>query len=383
MDNKQILEQNYRASYESARRYLDQNNLSAARDYFKKALSAAISLTESSRGAEREKYLREANVMAQMIEKINIKYKIAEEESKRKQENAEEEKSKTQKSAKKQEKEDQPVKKLSVDEALAQLSELEGLRKVKTTVQDMLAEIQYNKMRERQGLPVTVKSHHMVFMGNPGTGKTTVARIMAQVFCSLGLLSKGHLVEVQRSDLVAGYVGQTAIKTQEFVKKALGGVLFIDEAYSLAQGGGNDFGQEAINTVLKGMEDHRDDLVVIVAGYSNLMHKFIDSNPGLKSRFVNYIEFEDYNGTELYNIFRRLCAKNEYLTDPRADALLRDFFMRYYENRNQNFGNARDVRNFFQLMETRHGRRIIALGNAATRQDIVTILPEDVPFAVR
>ncbi len=165
------------------------------------------------------------------------------------------------------------------------------------------------RLRREHGLPTADLSLHMVFSGNPGTGKTTVARLMARIYHSLGILSKGQLVETDRSGLVAGYVGQTAIKTRKVIDSALGGVLFIDEAYSLAAGGENDFGQEAIETVLKAMEDHRDDLVVIVAGYDGLMERFIHSNPGLESRFNRFLHFADYTEEELLAIFRMQCEK--------------------------------------------------------------------------
>ncbi|MBR0063403.1 MAG: AAA family ATPase, partial [Oscillospiraceae bacterium] len=189
----------------------------------------------------------------------------------------------------------------NLDELLAELDDLVGLEKIKQNVRSLINLAKVRKLREEQGLPTPAMSLHLVFMGNPGTGKTTVARLIAQLYYAIGVLSKGQLVEVDRSQLVAGYVGQTAIKTGEAIKKAMGGVLFIDEAYSLTgQEGANDFGHEAIETVLKAMEDHRDDLVVIVAGYENLMEKFINSNPGLESRFNRHFVFEDYNGDELY-----------------------------------------------------------------------------------
>ena len=194
-----------------------------------------------------------------------------------------------------------------------------------------------------------------------GTGKTTVARLISGLYAAIGVLSKGQLVEVDRSGLVAGYVGQTALKTQEVIQSALGGVLFIDEAYSLSSGGENDFGREAIETLLKAMEDHRDDLVVIVAGYTGPMEKFIHSNPGLESRFNRYFFFPDYDGNQLTEIFRMQCKKNSYTLTPEADEAALKMFTRLYEERDENFGNGRDVRNCFEDMVVRQSNRVAGM----------------------
>ena len=192
-------------------------------------------------------------------------------------------------------------------------------------------------------------------MGNPGTGKTTVARCVARIYKCLGLLSKGQLVETDRSGLVAGYVGQTAIKTQEVIQSAIGGVLFIDEAYTLSNGGANDFGQEAIDTLLKAMEDHRDDLVVIVAGYDDLMGDFIHSNPGLESRFNRYIHFEDYSADQMFSIFESLCSKNQYELSYDAEDAVKSYFSNVDISA---IGNGRGARNLFEKVVTQQAKRI-------------------------
>ena len=250
----------------------------------------------------------------------------------------------------------------TLEELLEQLDGLCGLEKVKADVKSLINLVKVRKLRQEHGLPVPPMSLHLVFMGNPGTGKTTVARLLAQIYKAMGVLSKGQLVEVDRSGLVAGFVGQTAIKTGEAVQKALGGVLFIDEAYALAnQDNPNDFGREAIETLLKGMEDHRADLVVIVAGYTELMDRFIHANPGLESRFNKYFYFEDYTGDQLMEIFRSMCEKNGYTLDESGQACAARLLHGLYENRDENFGNARDVRNLFERAVARQADRVAAL----------------------
>lgn len=269
--------------------------------------------------------------------------------------------------------------KISLEEALKRLNALEGLSRVKRQVADWVDQIKVFQMRKERGMSVPEMSYHLVFMGNPGTGKTTVARLMAQIYCALGILSEGQLVEVDRAGLVAGYVGQTAQKTKAVLKRAYGGVLFIDEAYSLANGGSNDFGQEAIDTILKEMEDKRDNLVVIVAGYDAPMEKFISSNPGLRSRFKNFIQFSDYNGEELFNIFAGMCRQNQYKLEDAARVSLRGYFSDLYQKRDQNFGNGRDVRNLFENIVTRQSGRVARLSSPSDG-DITTIKAEDLPF---
>ena len=266
-----------------------------------------------------------------------------------------------------------------LDELLAELDALVGLDKIKADVKSLINLVKIRKLREEYGLASPAMSLHLVFMGNPGTGKTTVARLVAQLYRAIGVLSKGQLIEVDRSGLVAGYVGQTAIKTGEVIQKALGGVLFIDEAYALAtrsDGQQADFGQEAIDTILKAMEDNRRDFVVIVAGYEELMERFISSNPGLESRFNKYFLFDDYTGEELYKIFLSFCKKNEYALEEAAEQAAEAHFKMLYETRDENFGNARDVRNLFEKVVSAHADRVAAL-EAPEKDDLITVLAED------
>ena len=272
--------------------------------------------------------------------------------------------------------EEKAPEKPNFDELMEQLDSLVGLDTVKKEVKNLINLVKVRKLRQENDLPVPPMSFHMVFLGNPGTGKTTVARLISGLYAAIGVLSKGQLIEVDRSGLVAGYVGQTALKTQEVIQSALGGVLFIDEAYSLASGGENDFGREAIETLLKAMEDHRDDLVVIVAGYTGPMEKFIHSNPGLESRFNRYFFFPDYDGNQLTEIFRIQCKKNSYTLTPEADEAALKMFTRLYEERDENFGNGRDVRNCFEDMVVRQSNRVAALENPS-KEDLITVKPED------
>ena len=245
----------------------------------------------------------------------------------------------------------------TVEEVLGELDQLIGMKSVKLEVRKMAEFCQIAREREKAGMKNAKLSYHMVFVGNPGTGKTTVARIMAKVFKALGILDKGHLVETDRSGLVAKYVGQTAAKTNEVIDSALGGVLFIDEAYTLVAGGKNDYGQEAIATLLKRMEDDRDRLIVIVAGYPKEMKQFIDANPGLSSRFTRYISFPDYSTPELADMFRMYTRKNHYKLSPEMDKYLAAAIAFKTKNRDRNFGNGRWVRNLFEkAVEHQAGR---------------------------
>ena len=263
-----------------------------------------------------------------------------------------------------------------LEDLLAELEGYIGLEAVKQEVRTLVNLVKVHRMRKENGLPETEMSLHMVFSGNPGTGKTTVARLMARIYHSLGILSKGQLVETDRSGLVAGYVGQTAIKTRKVLEKALGGVLFIDEAYALNGGGDNDFGQEAIDTILKYMEDHRDDLVVIAAGYDGLMDTFIHSNPGLESRFNRFLHFEDYTPDQMLDIFRMQCGKGSYELEEAAAQQVRELIAR--ENRDPvSFGNARGVRNLFERVLVCQANRLAAQ-ESVTREDLMRLTAEDV-----
>ena len=265
-----------------------------------------------------------------------------------------------------------------MEDLLAELDSYIGLGAVKEEVHNLINMVQVYKLRREHDLPTTDMSLHMVFTGNPGTGKTMMARMMARIYRSLGILSKGQLVEVDRSGLVAGYVGQTALKTQKVIEKAMGGVLFVDEAYALNGKSENDFGQEAIDTLLKAMEDHRDDLVVIVAGYTDLMDKFIHSNPGLESRFNRFLLFEDYSLDELMAIFKMRCGKG-YILSPEAEPLVRDYIAEESAD-GDGFGNARGVRNIFEHILVAQNNRLAKL-DTVTRDDLMTLLPEDVMHA--
>ena len=243
------------------------------------------------------------------------------------------------------------------------LNELIGLTGIKHDVRELYDFTKIQKLRKDAGMKTVPVSMHLVFTGNPGTGKTTVARILARLYKQIGVLSTGQLVECDRSGLVAGYVGQTAVKTQKKIEEAMGGVLFIDEAYSLARSAdqGTDFGQEAIDTILKAMEDHRDEFVVIVAGYTKPMETFIHSNPGLQSRFNKFIEFPDYTVDELLAIFDLNCRKYEYVPDPEAREQVKTLLMLRKAQMPENFANAREVRNLFETIITNQARRIAVL----------------------
>jgi SpoVK/Ycf46/Vps4 family AAA+-type ATPase len=262
-----------------------------------------------------------------------------------------------------------------IEELLAELDALIGLDHVKAEVRRLTSLLQVQSLRAERGLRTIEVSRHLVFTGNPGTGKTTVGRLLAQIYRSVGVVSVGHLIETDRSDLVAGYVGQTATKTRAVLDSALGGMLLIDEAYALARGGENDFGLEAVDTLVKFMEDHRDDLAIVAAGYPDEMQTLLDTNPGLKSRFTRTVHFPDYTDDELERIFGGLCDKNHYsLSD---DALLRLRHLIGVEPRTRGFGNARFVRNLFESAVAHQAMRVAPLQDPST-EHLVTLIAADI-----
>ena len=271
----------------------------------------------------------------------------------------------------------------SVDEALQKVNELIGLASVKEEIQQTVNEIRYQRLLASRGGNTVTMSRHMVFTGNPGTGKTTIARILGEIYKHLGVLSKGHMVETDRAGLVAGYLGQTAIRTEEVITSALGGILFIDEAYALSSEDRDQFGQEAIDTLLKRMEDHRDDLIVIVAGYPGEMNRFINSNPGLQSRFTKYIHFEDYNAKDLQEIFELLLRSGGQQISKEGGQHLKDIFELMDKLRDEKFGNGRTVRNLYERTIRNLATRVIktmptniseVLMEDITKEDVYSVL---------
>jgi len=277
-----------------------------------------------------------------------------------------------------QQEEAQPVeeeKTETIEELKQELAGYIGLDTIKQEVESLINLVRIQQLRRENDLPVKDLSLHMVFSGNPGTGKTMIARLMARIYKCLGILSKGQLVEVDRSGLVAGYVGQTAIKTSEVIEKAKGGVLFIDEAYALTNRGGTDYGQEAVDTLLKAMEDHRDDLIVIVAGYTELMEEFVHSNPGLESRFNRFLHFPDYTIDEMEAIFAMRCEQSGYRLSEDASPILRDL-LKLGSMDVKGFGNARGVRNLFERAVSAQANRL-AEATEITREELMLLTADD------
>lgn len=267
---------------------------------------------------------------------------------------------------------------LNESQSFKNLEKLVGLHGVKKNLAELTAYYVVQKRREQQNLKACPMVMHMVYKGNPGTGKTTVARILGRVLKDVGILSKGHLIEAERADLVGEYIGHTAQKTRDMLNKAMGGILFVDEAYTLAQGGEKDFGKEAIATIVKSMEDHRDNLIVILAGYSQEMDRFLSSNPGLKSRFPIHIDFPDYNEEELFQIALNMYEERDYEMSNRCRWKVKQHLSDFVKSRHPHSGNARYVRNLVEKSIRLHALRIVDR-DYLTRRDLIVIDERDIP----
>ncbi len=265
----------------------------------------------------------------------------------------------------------------TLPQLIEELNALVGLKMVKEKVSDLIVYQKVQKLRRDKNLNSAKGTMHLAFTGNPGTGKTTVARIVGRVYKQIGLLSKGHFVEVSRTDLIAGYQGQTALKVKKVIDEAKGGVLFIDEAYSITENDHSDsYGRECLTELTKALEDYRDDLVVIVAGYTEPMNHFFASNPGLKSRFNTFIEFPDYSADELKKMFEKLCTDNDYALADDVHECIYNILFKQVSDKNDNFANGRLVRNIYDDVTMNHARRVIKIG-APSREDLSLITLDD------
>jgi len=276
---------------------------------------------------------------------------------------------------------DEPNSLKNAREILLELNALVGLRSVKRLIEEIYSYVEIQKKRQKEKLVSEPLCLHMIFKGNPGTGKTTVARISGRLFKEVGVLPKGHLVEVERADLVGEFIGHTAQKTREQVKRALGGILFIDEAYSLARGGEKDFGKEAIDALVKGMEDHRDNLILILAGYQDEMDWFIETNPGLRSRFPIHIYFPDFSNDELLAIADLMLQQRQYFLSNGAREEFR-FIIEREHKRHEHSGNARLVRNLIERAIRRQAVRLLQKNCDLSRDDLMVIHKEDLTGAI-
>lgn len=265
----------------------------------------------------------------------------------------------------------------TLDELLGELNSLIGLENIITKVNNLIAYQKVQMLRRDNNLNIPLSTLHLAFTGNPGTGKTTVARIVGRIYKKIGLLSKGHFIEVSRTDLIAGYQGQTAIKVKKIVEQAKGGVLFIDEAYSITENDHSDsYGRECLTELTKALEDYRDDLVVIVAGYTEPMNRFFESNPGLKSRFNTFIEFKDYNSEELLKIVELMCTNDDYKLTSGVEDLIRVYFHQKIQDKEENFSNGRLARNLYDDLIMNHAIRILRTPNV-NREDLIYICEDD------
>ena len=268
---------------------------------------------------------------------------------------------------------------ITLDQLILQLNQLVGLEKVKSKVSDLIAFQKVQLLRKEKGLHSPKSTMHLAFTGNPGTGKTTVARIVGRIYKKLGLLSKGHFMEVSRTDLIAGYQGQTAHKVKGVIEKARGGVLFIDEAYSITENDHSDsYGRECLTELTKALEDYREDLVVIVAGYTEPMKQFFESNPGLKSRFNTFVEFDDYNASELLEILKTMSITEDYVVSDRALDILSNLLTQIVESNKEEFANGRYIRNIFESMVMNHARRVVKIESPSI-QDLKELSENDIP----